>query len=69
MMVRMTVLPSDRGRPVTKSKAMWNQGQLGTGRGQRMPELGLVEDLFWVHTEQAEMKDWVSASIVGHQNH
>ncbi len=42
MMVRMTVLPSDVGRPVTKSKATWEQGRLGTDRGQSRPERGLV---------------------------
>jgi len=33
--VRMTVLSLDGGIPVTKSKEMWDQGQLGTGRGRR----------------------------------
>ena len=67
-MVRMTVLPFNGGRPVTKSKAMWDHGQLGTGRGRSRPDLDLVEDLFWVHTVQAEIKDQVSLSMVGHQN-
>lgn len=39
-MVKMIVWPWEESRPVTKSNAVWDQGQLGTGRGGSRPELG-----------------------------
>ena len=68
IMVRMVVFPSDVGRPVTKSKAMCDQGRLGMGRGRRSPERGRVEVLFRAQTVQAEINERTSASMVGHQN-
>ncbi|CAL8247388.1 unnamed protein product [Merluccius merluccius] len=47
------------GRPVTKSKALWDQGRLGMGRGRRSQEWGLVEVLFRAQMEQAVTNDWV----------
>lgn len=32
MMVNITIFPSEGGRPVTKSRAMWDQGLEGTGK-------------------------------------
>ena len=65
--VRMVVLPSDGGRPVTKSRAMWDQGWLGMGRGRRRPERGRVEVLFRSQVAHAAIKERTSASIVDHQ--
>ena len=62
--VRMVVLPSDGGRPVTKSKAMWDQGRLGMGRGRSRPERGRVEVLFRAQVAHAAIKERTSASIV-----
>lgn len=41
----MVVLPSEGGRPVTKSRAMWDQGRLGIGRGRSRPTGGLTGGL------------------------
>lgn len=54
-------------RPVMKSRAIWDQGRLGTGRRQRKPAGAEWEDLFWAQVEQAATNSLVSASIVGHQ--
>lgn len=35
--VRMTVWPSEGGRPVTKSSDMWDQGRCGTESHHRSP--------------------------------
>lgn len=56
------------GGPRVKSKATWDQRWLGIGMGCRRAELGLVENLFWAQTEQVEMKDGVSVSMLGHQS-
>ena len=61
IIVRMTVLPFEGVGPVTKSRAMCDQGRVGTGRGQSSPDAGLVEVLFLAQTEQ------VALSIVVHQ--
>lgn len=37
MIVSMTVLPLEQGRPVTKSMEMWDHRRHGTGRGCRSP--------------------------------
>ena len=66
--VRMVVLPSDGGKPVTKSRAMWDQGRLGMGRGRRRPERGRIEVLFWAQVAHGAIKERTSASIVDHQN-
>ena len=66
--VRMVVLPSDGGRPVTKSRAMCDQGQLGMGRGHSRPERGRVEVLFRAQIAHTAIKERMSASIVDHQN-
>ena len=66
--VRMVVLPSDMGRPVTKSRVMCDQGRLGMGRGRSRPEWGRVEVLFRAQVAHAAIKERTSASIVDHQN-
>lgn len=43
--VRMTELPWEKGRPVTKSKAMYDQGPLEMGSGWRRPTGGWFEAL------------------------
>ena len=58
--VRMVVLPSDGGRPVTKSRAMWDQGRLGMGRGRSRPERRWVEVLFRVQVAHAAIKEQTS---------
>lgn len=65
--VRMVGLSCEGVRPVTKSKAIWNQVQLGTGKGCGRPASGRCEALLLVHTVQELMKALVSASMVGHQ--
>ena len=44
-MVKMTVFPADRERPMTKSTAIWDQGRPGTGRGLRRPAGGAMRGL------------------------
>lgn len=46
IMVRITVLPLDGGRLVTKSKTICDQGWEGIGRGCNRPVYGKLEDLF-----------------------
>lgn len=36
--VKMAVFPSERGRPVTKSKDTWDQGHRGAGSGLNNPD-------------------------------
>ncbi len=48
--VRITVLPAESGRPVTKSNAMWDHGRDGMGRGQKRPAGGELLDLVWEQT-------------------
>ncbi len=43
--MRITVLPAESGRPVTKSNAMWDHGRDGMGRGLRRPAGGELLDL------------------------
>ena len=56
----VVVLPSDGGRPVTKSRAMWDQGRLGMGRGRSRPERGRVEVLFRAQVAHAAIKERTS---------
>ena len=65
---RITVLPSDSGRPVMKSADRCDQGHLGMGRGCSNPWGRWRGFLLRVHTEQAITKALVSFSISGHQN-
>lgn len=57
------------GGPVMKSTAMWEQGQLGTGRGCNWPARCWCDDLLRAQTEQAETKAWVSRDMEDHQKH
>ncbi len=66
--VRMVVLPSERGSPVTKSREMSDQGRLGTGRGWSNPWGSFWEVLQQDQTGQAATKSWMSL-ISGHQKH
>ena len=66
--VKITELPLDTGRPVTKSNARCDQSRLGTGSGQRSPAGGWREVLLRAQVTQADTNSRVSASIVGHQN-
>ena len=65
--VRMVSLPCDTGNPVTKSKAMGNQGRPGTGSGRRRPADGQCAAFPWTQTVQALTYSRISAAIVGHQ--
>lgn len=66
--VIITVLPSEGGSPVTKSKAMWDQGQCGVGRGHSSPFLQWLDPLLRAQMEQAATYSSTSAFIEGHQN-
>lgn len=66
-MVRMAVFPSEAGSPVTKSMAIWDQGQVGTGRGWRRSAGGCLEDLFRAQVWQAWTYPRASFSKDGHQ--
>lgn len=63
----MTVLPLDGGRPVTKSIAMCDQGQLGMDNGSR-PEGWGLEDLEHAHMELAAIYSRTHFSIDGQNN-
>ena len=65
--VRMTELPAEGERPVTKSTAMWDQGQAGTGKGQRRLAGGPREDLLRAQTTQAATNSAMSLAWLGHQ--
>ncbi len=66
-MVNTVVLPLDGGSLVTKSRAMWDQGCPGRGRGWKSPAGARWEALLRVQTEQAGTNSLVSAETVGHQ--
>lgn len=65
--VTMTLFPLDGGRPVTMSRATWDQGLPGTGRGCRSPAADWCCALPWAQTSQAATNSCVSLSSVGHQ--
>ena len=66
--VSTTVLPSEGGRPVTKSTAMCDHGRCGTGRGRRRPAGARCDDLPRAQMEQAATKPLVSSAMEDHQN-
>lgn len=65
---RITVLPWDFDRPVTKSNDIWDQGRVGMGRECSKPSGWVLGSLFWEHTEHAATKAWTSFCMLGHQN-
>lgn len=66
-MVSMILSLLDGGSPVTKSKAMWDQGRVGTVRGHSISASGLWEAFPCAHIVHAKMKALLSASMEGHQ--
>lgn len=56
----MTVLPDDGGIPVTKFRAMCDEGHLGMGAGHRRSAGGELGTLFRAQTEQAATYSWMS---------
>lgn len=54
IMGKTTVLLLEIDSPVMKSKAMWDHGRLGIGKGQKRPELGWVEALFCAHVDRQQ---------------
>lgn len=65
--VKMTELPLDRGRPMTKSNEKWHQYWLGAGKGWSNPEGGCLGGFPRAHTVHADTLAWVLSSIIGHQ--
>lgn len=63
------MLPLEEGRPVTKSRAKWDQGRVRMSRGRSWPKGGLLEVLFWAQIEQAFMNCMTSWDSEGHQKH
>lgn len=49
IMVRIVLLPAEMGRPVTKSKEMWDQGRDGVGKGRWRPDDGPNDAGGWQH--------------------
>lgn len=66
-MVKITALPAEGGRPVTKSSAMWDHGLEGVGRGWSCPAGDWFVDLFLAQTGQAETYSRASLVKEGHQ--
>lgn len=62
------LFPSDGGSPVTKSRAMWDQGHWGVDSGCKRPMGGWCVDFPRAQRGQAAMKVLVSRVIDGHQN-
>lgn len=48
--VRIVLLPAERSRPVTKSRAMCDQSRGGVDRGCNNPASGWFDGLFWAWT-------------------
>lgn len=65
-LVRITVLPSNRRRPVTKPRAMWDQGQPGVDNGQRKPAGGWLLFLSLTYMGQAETNFFTSWNMNSH---
>ncbi len=65
--MRITVLPAESGRPVTKSNAMWDHGRNGMERSLRRPAGGVLLDLVWEQSWHEAIKCRTSRSLVGHQ--
>lgn len=68
-MVGMVVLLCEGGWPVTKSKEIWDQERLGTGRWWRRPAGDWLPVLFLAQTEQAPTNSIMSIMSVGHQKY
>lgn len=68
IMVRMVVLPDEGGRPVTKSKAMWDHGLFGVGRGRIRPAGRVFGTLFCAQTKQVVTYSCVPLTKEGQQN-
>ncbi len=66
--VRTTVLPSERGKPVTKSIAMCDQGREGTDSGWSSPAGGRLAPLPAAQMGQADTNRRASLTMDGHQN-
>lgn len=64
----MTLLCNEGDKPVKKSKAMYDHSCSSMGRGINKLTGGDLEDLFCVHTEQAEMYSWTPLAREGSQN-
>lgn len=67
-MVRIVVLPSEGGRPMSKSMDMYDQGHMGRGNGQSRPAGRFVGVLHWAHSGQAATYSLTSWTRGGHQN-
>lgn len=65
----MGVLPSDSGKSVMKSRAMWDQRQLGVRIGWSRPDVGVLAALLEVQMRQVETNSSTLWSIVGHKKH
>ncbi len=66
--VKMTVLPWEGGRAVTKSSAMWDQGLEGTDSGWSNSSGGRLEVLPRAQSEQAKTKSQMLRAMERHQN-
>lgn len=65
----MVVLPSDSAKPVTNSRAMWDQRQLGVRIGWSRPDVSALAALLEAQMGQVEMNSFTLWSIVGHKKH
>lgn len=63
------MLPWDGGSPVTKSRAMWDQGLMGVTNGWSKPAGGRLLLLLRAQIEQAETYSRTSLSMDGHQKY
>lgn len=69
MIVGMVVMPWEGKRPVTKTRAIWDQGSLGTGRSCRRPIGDLLEGSFWAQVGHTKTYSQMSLWMDDHQTH
>lgn len=67
MMTRMTVLPRDSGKSVTKFRAIWDQGRCGMGSGISFPVGNVLGTMALAQEEQEAIYFCTSDYMLGHQ--
>lgn len=64
---RIVVFPCDSGKSVMKSRAKWDHGHAGIGKGISLPAGRVRGTLVWAHVEHEYTTHFTSLDMWGHQ--
>lgn len=67
MITSIVVFPCDSGKSVMKSRAKWDHGHTGIGRGTSLPAGRVRGTLAWVYVEDEDSTRCTSLDMWGHQ--